>query len=543
MDEENNWNFRWWGSEWLSYNEMNSEEESGPANTPIPQIVLTIPEEEIIEEIPEQVFNEELGSLGRFRRLIEENRRLLQMPDLELGNSNFELESVWSDNQEAQDELLPEPVVRNQVYFDTYSLKFSSGTEKIKATYNHNLECCVCYNSEGLKTVSDLDDQPLKINDINLQKLFNKSLDDYFIILGPCSDHATCISCLKRLALDFDNHMINQEHSFIRCCDISGCLTPIGIPTYFEHLQMNKILNEEEYELYYNHAEMYEFPGFTGVKCPSCDIQNIIPNEKVRETRRGELIVECAQSCYKSFCFYCKDILNPYYTRCCTRCINTDIMTDQNRLNEYFYKLEPDKQNSMDILYKNSEITESIVLFEFIEFLDEESGNCVSCPVCFTKLYKTEQCNSLDHCKVEICNACGKIGDKFYYWKLGDHWSERGNNGCPRYDYAPYWNDVANCNFTCDEKICYNHEVGDCKIEEHSEGVFSLKKERCKRIIYHKLKSLLKPLRDSILEKMKGIPLLEEYIPKDSSCFSDIEEDTTLYNHYSPEIWKKCHKD
>ena len=171
-----------------------------------------------------------------------------------------------------------------------------------------------------------------------------------------------------------------------------------------------------------------------------------------------------------------------------------------------------------------------IVLEQLIDIIQIDELH-VKCPICFYGLYKTEQCNTIEHCNVEICYACGKIGDCHYNFKLGDHWSEIGINGCPRWDESPIWNNMFDCNFHCSSK-CYGNLIGDCSIPEHQDGIHNLITIRKMAHIYHKLKSLLKDIRSDVLQIIKNDERFEEYIP-DEAVFNFIEQNIDHYYDFT----------
>lgn len=468
----------------------------------------------------------------------DEIREELQLPHILIDlDENWSTQSEWDTSQPSEIDLSDTTSSFIQHILNYYQPIPSTPPIRLKISYYHNLLCCICYNDSPLKTICSFDDVPVKINDVDLHKLYNHRLDESFVLLGPCGEHSTCVSCLRHLSLDFTNHMINENFSYIRCCNPSDCLTPSGIPTFFEHSQIKKILSFDEFHSYSSHSEIFEFPGYHTKRCPLCSTPNIIPNDKIKNTPRDNLIVECAQNCHKLFCFYCNQRIDGIQNKHCQSCTNSSLLTDPNRLNYYFYKPLHLREKPDDILLKNSQLSPDIVLSQLSELVNPDNDVCVKCPHCLSKLFKTEQCNTLDHCKIEICYSCGKIGEKLYSWKLGDHWSETGINGCPRWDSATYWNDVAHCNFLCKDRQCYDFDKGDCSIPEHQQGVSNLKHERLKNIIYHKLKSLLSPLRNQLLVFLLDYPHLLDYIPP-PSVFTQLENDVSLYYFYSPKVWQ-----
>jgi hypothetical protein len=443
------------------------------------------------------------------------------------------LENVSPENYDELSDIIDQYIIELPIIIEPI-VRTMPVINKIKISYFNNLECCICY-CDDKKTVTSLDGIPFKITDIEPMKLYN-GLNEDFIVLNPCGYHSTCIKCLRKLSLDFQNHLINHEHSHIRCCSQDTCESLMGICTYFSHYHIKKILTPEEYFVYSQHAEIYEFPGFCKKRCPNCAVFNIIPNEKIQESNRGELVVECAQSCRRLFCFYCDKIIYGFDIKICNECYSSNILDDPNMLNSYFYKRPEDRREINDILYKNIELTNDIILEQLLEIVIENEDVVIRCFTCLVHLYKTEQCNTLDHCKSEYCYSCGKIGEHIESFKLGNHWSEHGIKGCPRFNSAPYWNNVANCNYKCIERVCHDFEIGDCKDEDHQEGIYNMKEIRKERLVYHKLKSLLRHKRSEIISIAGDMDVLKNYLTKDE-VFQDIHEHMDYYYYYDPKIW------
>jgi hypothetical protein len=401
---------------------------------------------------------------------------------------------------------------------------------RLKISYDHDLICCICCEAD-LKTVMTLNGKCLKLNDVKLECLYNKKIDETFIFIGGCEKHSTCVKCLRTLSLDFYNHTINQDHPYIKCEDSEVCINKFGFYTYYEHPQIQKILSKKEFEKYMQFAETYEFPGFHQLKCPICNVKNIIPVDKVTNSIRGELIIECAQNCRALFCFHCDKRIVGSFNEHCSECVNSSLMTDPNRYNHFFYKRLIDRSSMYDLVYRNFELSVDIIIEQIKEIVIDNDDAVIRCPVCLIQLYKTELCNTMEHCKVETCYSCGKIGDKHRNFRLGDHWSEIGIKGCPRWDSGSLWNDLENCNFMC-SKCCYGEDLGDCLVEEHQQGIKNMKECRKKMQIYHKLKSLLHNLRSDIINIMQNDDVLRFYIPP-QDVFDVIKKDPSLYDYFS----------
>lgn len=350
-------------------------------------------------------------------------------------------------------------------------------------------ECLVCFR-----------DLPLLYNKDQLANIHDDiEFKEDYLIISCClnEDHKICISCLKKLSLNFDSHMINKNNSLMFCPATEGCLTQAGTLNYFDHNLIKKILSEEEFELYNEHAERFIFTGFEIVKCKSCHTPNVIPEKSFKDADIGRLIIKCSQStnCDAIFCYTCKSDVS-YLASVCPYCDLKTENTNPSSFNKYFYKNIENRLEGQigeeKYFFRNKELTNEIILNQLSEIILEPY---VRCPICLFKVYKTEQCNGMDHCGVEFCYSCNRktIG------KLNDHWSELGSKGCWRFDNASLIvYDVPE--FSCVDGVCYGHVKGDCKIEFHKEGVDKLQDYRTRGIVYHMLKSLLENKRNEIIE-------------------------------------------
>lgn len=469
------------------------------------------------------------------------------------------------EREEREDWHLPFFLERPQESIEMLEQKISRyissiSSPKIELDFDvSKVYCYVCHSDQEDKKVL-----LYKINDID-------KIEDNTIFAGPCGKHFICKECLKKVSLDFENHPINRNYSLIRCLNPDeDCITPSGINTFFDHLQIQKILTKEQFSMYYDYAEIYEFPGFEIIKCPYrllpytnrsvvCGAKNIITIEKINETPVGEMIVQCVQNpeCNYRFCYHCKQTIRYSQTRCET-CTTFSESQNPYSINYYLVKqpdieikMDPILKNSdqqevmtttrkiqeeTDYLYRNGEITKEIALSYIDKIKSMDDKFFIQCPFCSEYFCKSDRCSALKHCGIERCYSCGKVQKLNHPNGLGDHWSENGINGCPRFDYAPFWNNIAQCNFLCleegyDEKEpCYGHYSGECQLEEHKEGIKNILEQRKNAFIYHFLKSLLKETRDDIIQELEE----KEYYKK---VFDFLENNQEYLLYYSPLIF------
>ena len=385
--------------------------------------------------------------------------------------------------------------------------------------------CCVEY-----ETTEDVITNKVTLNEYTSSEITSQTvLEPNKIFYNPCKTHAFCVGCLKHLALSFDNHQIGFVHPFIRCTptfENEECVTTVGLSNYFMHNDMKKILTPDEFDEYSNHAEKYQFPGFELVKCPRPVVENrqikvcgagiLVPIELIQTTERGNLIMFCDQNdrCYRKTCYHCQNLVGRR-ARACTHCLTMNEANDPFAFNHYFYKPNKLPRDGQNMMFRNHELTKDIILNQLKEIADTQNP-LIKCFECLVPMQKTEQCNTLTHCGVERCYCCGRSGTDTN--DLGDHWDTSGMHGCPRFDHSKYWNDIAKCNFLCQEGTCYGHEVGECKNKNHKQGILNMMEQRKKCQIYHAIFSLLPEMRETILTDITKIPSLKKYIPKYSSA-------------------------
>lgn len=397
--------------------------------------------------------------------------------------------------------------------------------------------CCCTYYTKKLETLNEC---PAYLTELSTE-LGQKSYGSE-IFLNPCKTHSYCIKCLRYLALNFDNHPIGHQHPFVRCQPAFSneeC-TLYDTPAYFMHNDIGKILNEEEFQQYNNHADRFQFPGYEVVKCPrplitngnvsQCNSGILVPIDLIQTSIKGNLIIFCDQNerCYRKTCYHCHNLIGRR-ANACSHCLVVNEANDPHSFNHYFYKLNKVGRDGQSIMYRNNELTNEIIIEQLTEII-ECTSPLIKCFECLIPMLKTEQCNTLSHCGIERCYCCGRSGTENQ--DLADHWESNGLTGCPRFDHSRYWNVVAKCGFVCEEGICYGHEVGECNRETHSKGIQNMSEERRKCQIYHALFSLLPEKRLEILIIMATTPKLSKYIPKYSStdvrtCLPD-----SLYNYF-----------
>lgn len=415
------------------------------------------------------------------------------------------------------------------------------------------IECCICFrNSETVlwdvstKSLASLNDfSPSNPNDTLVANNASVSQDgasvsqddvlvlqddasvlqDDVLFAGPCKSHVYCVGCLKNIALSFDNHPIGPENSHIPCNPPfdDQCFTLTGMMNFFMHNDIKKILNEEQFAQYSNHVDRYQFPGFEVVKCPRpvyrngelviCSAGILVSLDDITSNPQGHVVIFCDQNdqCARKSCYHCQNLVGRY-SRKCEFCLTMDESNNPKAYNRYFYVVDKTKKDGKEVCYKNEDLTLDIVIPQLLEIVQADQAY-VKCLECLVPIYKTEQCNTLTHCQIERCNCCGRSGTRSQK-SLGDHWDTTGLKGCPRFDYSKYWNEIARCDFKCQENVCYNNDIGDCNRPDHQDGINNMHQERKKAQVYHAIRSLLPDLKQKVLSEMWLMPELKTYIPQ-----------------------------
>lgn len=412
------------------------------------------------------------------------------------------------------------------------------------------LECCVCMRSDmdGLAVVVD-NEKPVEDTGIHPMATLRDCDEgiplENTIFLSCCGVHGVCYDCLHKLAMNFDNHPIGPKHPLIRCPYPfnDGCITSTGVPNYFTHLDIKKILSESDYVLYMNHADRYQFPGYEIVKCPrptidnenqeivSCGALILVPIDVLHDTQVGQLILECNQNpqCYRRTCYHChslirkrgitehehedEDQIGGYIVDkdvYCERCVTNVENTNPKSFNRYFYNPNKKIKDGNPLLFRNDELEDDLIISQIEEIIDAEELY-TKCMECLTPIHKTEQCNTMTHCGIERCYACGRSGT--YQQPLGDHWDVSGITGCPRFDYSTFWNEWAGCDFKCLETECYGDSIGSCNIDDHQEGINRVNEIRKRSHVYHAIKSLLPEQQDRIMKHLSNLTKFQPYLP------------------------------
>lgn len=430
-------------------------------------------------------------------------------------------------------------------------------------------ECCICFVDDEVlfvnKDDSNIDFEILSVLNIKKELFDNSIVPDNILLESSCKKHYICVQCIKRIVTDYESHPINSENSVIFCPNpFEECVNEIGFRYIIEDRCLEQLLNTEEYREYINYKNQYLFPGFELVKCvgkkfnyttqsfKECCAEILVPIDDIKKTPKGQMIVNCDQNeeCLKSFCYHCKEVV--YLTQKCETCTLFNENQNPEAYNRYFNKNKinedenlkaTDDEDTFDsgriefpdnFLLKNKEITAEMAIEQLYEIIESHFSYMICC-ICKTPMYKTEKCNALSHHKIERCYACGRIGDK--YIGLGDHWSSTGIGGCPRFMYDSFITYRLKL-FLCRENECYNHDLGECHLDEHQDGIKQYNEVRIKSIVLYAIQSLLPDIRyvvyDSLVSKFQNTEF-QDYLPYKQTLFL-LEKYPSRTCDYSEEI-------
>jgi disulfide oxidoreductase YuzD len=315
-------------------------------------------------------------------------------------------------------------------------------------------------------------------------------LENKHTIKQPCykQEHRICTSCIFKIIRSIP---ISKEKPKI-CCQYPYEECKVEYSDIFV-----KSVLKDRYDIYRFAKDSYMYPDYMIEYCPGCE--NLLVFDEDLEYNH---VYECLY-CFKSYCYTC-GMKSDKKEGLCKNCKRFDNINPYAN-NYFFYKNVLNRKNQADYFCINKDINVLDACGQIVEKLKTGSVNC---PCCITPLQRSEQCNALSHCHIEICFWCGKfskIGQTLY-----DHWSARGK-GCIRWNSDPGMNNYLP-SYSCVEGVCYSHRIGDCTDEAHKKGKEFYYEFKKKLFVYHALKSLLPRIR---YEVISYLPLeYRKYLPK-----------------------------
>lgn len=402
-------------------------------------------------------------------------------------------------------------------------------------------ECCICYNMNlGLYNINE---DLLSLDEIKIDS------EDYitdYCFYGPCKEHIYCGNCIRNIAINYDNHPVNDNYALIRCLypfanDNVNCKNLNEPNFFFKHRDICKCLTFSESMDYKDYIYKYKYPGYKITYCKTirCGMEILIDKKTLKEAKDGDILCYC-QECNLYFCYHCNREIPDWaqdersgecYIDNCKYCENNNAV-DPERYNHYVYNTDITDKNRF---IKNKELTTEIIIRQLVDIVSREK-TYIRCFKCLTYLYRGEDCNGLECCNTEICYSCGKSA--LLNEKLVFHWQNYGIKGCPRYDIHEYWNNIAYCGYKCIQGICYSLEMGECKIDDHQNGIKNMNVEIKQAYIYNLIKSLLPELQDEVMNELILLWDDEEkqkYIPS-IVVLNKIRQNPELFHHYSENV-------
>lgn len=348
--------------------------------------------------------------------------------------------------------------------------------------------CCICYDKKSV--LSQLIHQPCNVK-----------------------THRICKSCLTKTIQTIP---ISEGKPLIKCMyPFSQCESK----KVYKDEMIAKIL-KDRFFIYKEAKEKYTFQDHFIKTCGSCLSKCFIYKHSMDLMYNPKFT---CSSCYALNCFTCEEAI--VYGSACAQCNMYNFYNNPLNYSYFFYKPKKKRLYLTDYKLKIEELDYKFVV-NFITKRLKDDDVYTFCPVCDIKIEKTEDCNAVLHCHVEICNACGmfsNIGEK-----LEDHWSARGVRGCPRWDGDPcIKNDVKN--FLCKEKECYGHIQGNCDIKEHQKGILEYKAYKKRKLMYHYLINTPRRIRHDVIDHIPHT--LWKYLPCDSKMF-EFDMKSTNANEY-----------
>lgn len=379
-----------------------------------------------------------------------------------------------------------------------------------------------------------------EINQLSLDNLEpewfdNEKIPDDLLITFTCGQHSICIGCLRQILTDYSNHPIDHSQSHMVCMyPFEDCKATLP------HHLVSKILSDDQFKKYMEHADRYEFPGFEKVKCPGkywltssstfvdCKSTILVDISQIKNGEIGDVVMHCDQNvlCYGNFCYYCKKSLS-YFQEFCYDCKMKNENTNENSLN-YFFNTPPDS----NLLYKNSEITFEIATKQLMDLITDIHLFYI-CPICKIPMERTEKCNGVSHHDIERCYVCGRIGQPIR--GLADHWNQHGIGGCYRFQSDYYITEKFD--YQCLENLCHNHEIGNCKIPEHQPALIQIEIDRKRAFLLHAINSLLPELRFKVLDYLYlQVPECDQHLLPKRTTIELLVEHPNRYFDYNEEI-------
>lgn len=518
--------------------ENHNEEENYPLRRAIAiedlTDIETVSEAILLPNNLEDLLNERIPLLRPTRPAGPNRRRpMRRRPPYRIRPRRHSLNIITEDLSQFRNDNLPPYILLPELAPNEFRTIINNNKEIL-------YECCICYNMNlGLYNINE---DLLSLDEIKIDS------EDYitnYCFYGPCKEHVYCGNCIRNIAINYDNHPVNDNYALIRCLypfvnDNVNCKNLNEMKFFFKHRDICKCLTLSESMEYKDYIYKYKYPGYKITYCKTirCGMEILIDKKELKEAKDGDILCYC-QECNLYFCYHCNreipewaqnDQTGECYINNCKYCENNNAV-DPERYNHYVYNPDITDKNRF---IKNKDLTFEIVIRQLVDIVSREK-TYVRCFKCLTYLYRGEDCNGLECCNTEICYSCGKSA--LLNEKLVFHWQNYGRKGCPRYDIHEYWNDVAYCGYKCIQGRCYSLEIGECKVETHQNGIQNMNVEIKQAYIYNLIKSLLPELQDEVMNKLMLLwdEEKQKYIPS-IVVLNNIQQNPELFHHYSENV-------
>lgn len=417
------------------------------------------------------------------------------------------------------------------------------------ANNEHQHQCQLCFYTpeqiprSGICPVKEFDD---------LVQNIDEWLGDRENVLlpSPCEsewNHSICLKCLKQSFNSSFTLETCKHHKTTHICEVNNtqihqiqfqsipCLYPYtkhckhgysinSIQKLMNHTTPNELIFGLVSSIYKNHCtiDMKHYCGDL-ISCPTymCvqkkwAIENDVALLPLpRNTRDQPNTMFCRRCENMELCNVYVEQPQPCY-RCATQMEcemdnwwNRYIVRPQwmNQYESFVRNVSDEKsewedyQNQKYIhLVKNKHLTVEMIWGQMENLLKQKVVHS-ECFKTGTMIYKTDKCNGLSHCGIEKCYISGRttpLNEKLE----SSHWNPLGHCGAvPRFDNDPYWNQVAMCNWICQEGKCYN-ENKDCTNILHAPGIKRYHEERKYYHVFHLLRSIPPQLKCKIYEEL-----------------------------------------
>lgn len=346
---------------------------------------------------------------------------------------------------------------------------------------------------------------------------------------GPCGVHPVCRSCMARVALT--PSALNDTRSHV------PCMAPgTQCRAQFRHADIEAILTRPaDRQAYRARAHRYAFPGYARLSCISCAFPDVLVSRSDLRSPDffGRVIADCP-ACSMRFCVACRSPVAPVPADLDAGSSSDDDDDDDDamapicdmctRYDAYhrFLAAAGDgdalvpciprrlyEPTATELFFRRRDLTVPVVVDYVTRLCTRSFGEAlhIRCFDCLAGIVKSELCNSMLHCGLAVCYACGSAavcpvtGEALSELPVS-HWDEAGINGCPRWPNSTYWNLYGACGFQCVQDQCYD-ELRDCTVDAHFVGRANVDMKRRQAFVITVLRHTPEPVRTTAFNALK----------------------------------------